>query len=570
MLSCWLKRWDALGTPELLGDPATPMASAAMVALASAARLLSRSLPDGQLRVLELGCGALQPAAVLRGTLGPARVHFTLLDGDEAMIERARDALGDSVVATHVLPVESAEIAARLGDARFDVVLSVCAASQLSDRAERALLRTICACLAPHGALLLLDIFRLEGLARELGCAAGEPIREQAASDDVAAFGAGPPRSALDRLAGERRIAVEDHLLWLRQDSRMDAACAWRAWDAALLIARRGEMQAGSARWPGEATAGVAASVADTIGDTPLVALDRLCRGRNGSIFLKLEMRNPGLSKKDRIAVEMVRAARRTGALRPGQPVVELTSGNTGAGLAIACAILGHPFVAVMSAGNSIERARMMMALGAEVVLVPQHHDSVPGVVSGLDLALVEERARAIVVERGACRTDQFEMEANVEAHERGTGVEILRQTGGRLNAFVDFVGTGGTFAGVARALKRALPAVRTYVVEPATAPFLAGGEVTDQRHRIQGGGYSRELPLLDRALCDGYLTVSDEEAIDAARRLARSEGIFGGFSTGANVAAAEKLLAGPHRGGTIVCLACDSGLKYLSTDLYP
>ncbi|XXS77943.1 pyridoxal-phosphate dependent enzyme [Sorangium sp. So ce176] len=568
-MSCWLTRSDALGAPELLGEPATRMASGAMAALASAARILGRSLPQGELRVLELGCGALQPAAALRDALGAARVRFTLLDADETMIHRACDALGDSVAAAHALSLDPAEIAGRLGNARFDVVLSVCAVHPLADRAGRDLLRTICAHLAPRGALLLLDVFRLDGLARELGCAAGELIHPRVASDGAAACGSALAGSVDDRPAGERRAAVEDHLLWLRHDSHMDAACAWRGWDAALLIARRGEAQAGGARWPGEATAGVVASVTDTIGDTPIVALDRLCRGQEGSILLKLEMRNPGLSKKDRIAVEMVRAARRTGALQPGQPVVELTSGNTGAGLAIACAILGHPFVAVMSAGNSRERARMMMALGADVVLVPQHPDSVPGVVSGLDLALVEERARALVVERGACRTDQFEMEANVEAHERGTGAEILRQTGGRLDAFVDFVGTGGTFAGVARALKRALPAVRTYVVEPATAPFLAGGEVTDQRHRIQGGGYSRELPLLDRALCDGHLTVSDEEAIDAARRLARIEGIFGGFSTGANVAAAEKLLAGPHRGNTIVCLACDSGLKYLSTDLY-
>ncbi|WP_437601643.1 pyridoxal-phosphate dependent enzyme [Sorangium sp. So ce590] len=560
----WLRRLDALEASERLREPMIQMASAAMAALASAARIVGRSLPRGHVRVLDLGCGALQPAAVLRDTLGADRVRFTILDGDETTLQRASDALGDSIVAAHALPLDPPGIAARLGDARFDIVLSVGAAHRLSDRDKRALFRMICAHLAPHGALLLLDIFRLEGLARELGCAAGELIHERATS------GAAPDGAAPEGRAGDRPAAVEDHLLWLRQDAHMDAACAWRGWDAALLVARRGDGRAAGARWPGEATAGVVASVADTIGDTPLVALDRLCRGQEGSILLKLEMRNPGLSKKDRIALDMVRAARRTSALRPGQPLVELTSGNTGAGLAIACAILGHPFVAVMSAGNSIERARMMMALGAEVVLVPQHPDSVPGVVSGRDLALVEERARAIVLERGAYRTDQFEMEANVAAHEHGTGAEILRQTGGRVDAFVDFVGTGGTFTGVARALKHALPAVRTYVVEPTTAPFLAGGEVTDQRHRIQGGGYSRELPLLDPALCDGYLAVNDDEAIAAARRLARVEGIFGGFSTGANVAAAEKLLAGPHRGETVVCLACDSGLKYLSTDLYP
>jgi cysteine synthase A len=223
-----------------------------------------------------------------------------------------------------------------------------------------------------------------------------------------------------------------------------------------------------------------------------------------------------------------------------------------------------------MSAGNSVERARMMIALGAEVVLVPQHPGSVPGVVSGPDLALVEERARAIVRERGAYRTDQFQMTENATAHDRGTGAEIVRQTGGWVSAFVDFVGTGGSFTGVARALKRAVVDVRCYVIEPALAPFLAGREVIEPRHRIQGGGYSRELPLFEQELCDGYLTITDEEAMEAARALARVEGIFGGFSTGANVAAARRLLDGPHRGGTIVCLACDTGLKYLSTDLWP
>jgi cysteine synthase A len=134
----------------------------------------------------------------------------------------------------------------------------------------------------------------------------------------------------------------------------------------------------------------------------------------------------------------------------------------------------------------------------------------------------------------------------------------------------VDFVGTSGTVVGVARSLKAARPTVRCYVVEPASARFLAGEVVTDPRHRLQGGGYSRTLPLLDALLCDGYLAVTDEEAIQAARRLAKVEGIVAGFSTGANLAAAEKVLCGSHRGGVVACIASDSGLKYLSTDLWP
>jgi cysteine synthase A len=194
----------------------------------------------------------------------------------------------------------------------------------------------------------------------------------------------------------------------------------------------------------------------------------------------------------------------------------------------------------------------------------------VPGIVSGLDLDLVEERTRILVAERGAVRTNQFEMEANVNSQIAGTGSEILRQTGGRIDAFVDFVGSGGTFTGVARALKGSLPNVHCYVAEPVSARFLAGEQVADPRHRIQGGGYSRYLPLFDKSLCDGYLAVTDKEAIATSRRLAKEEGIFAGFSTGANVAAAEKLLRGPHRGGVVACLACDSGLKYMSTDLWP
>jgi cysteine synthase len=285
---------------------------------------------------------------------------------------------------------------------------------------------------------------------------------------------------------------------------------------------------------------------------------------------MKLEYFNPGGSKKDRIALGMVQASRAAGLLRDGQTVVELTSGNTGTGLAIVCVAYGHPFIAVMSEGNSIERARMMKALGAEVILVPQCVGSKRGEVSGADLARVNECVEQIVRDRDAFRTDQFEFESNVEAHSCGTGAELLSQTEGRLDAFLDFAGSGGTFSGVARVLKRALPSVKCYVVEPRGAAILAGVPVSSSAHRIQGGGYSRALPLFDSSLCDGYLQVSDTEAIHAARRLAKEEGIFSGFSAGANAAAAMHVLRTIHPGATIACVAADSGLKYLSTDLYP
>ena len=316
---------------------------------------------------------------------------------------------------------------------------------------------------------------------------------------------------------------------------------------------------------------GVAASVVDVIGATPAVELSRLTRGLDGRIVAKLEYLNPGFSKKDRIARQIVDEAIASGELLSGQTVVELTSGNTGTGLAIVCAVRGHPFVAVMSEGNSRERARMMRALGGEVVLVPQAEGSRPGQVSGADLALAEEGAKALTQERQAFRADQFLRDGNRRAHEEHTGPELWSQTGGRIDAFCEFVGTGGTYAGVTLAMKARRPSIACYVVEPAGAAVLAGKPVSDSSHRIQGGGYSMaEIALLEGVPVDGFLQVTDDEAISTTRRLAREEGIFAGFSSGAVVAAALELLGGAHRGGTVAVVLADSGLKYLSTDLWP
>jgi cysteine synthase A len=311
-------------------------------------------------------------------------------------------------------------------------------------------------------------------------------------------------------------------------------------------------------------------SVIDAIGGTPLVELSRLTHGLNGRILAKLEYLNPGFSKKDRIAQQIIADAKADGSLQPGQTVVELTSGNTGTGLAIVCAIQAHPFVAVMSRGNSMERARMMCALGAEVVLVDQLPDSQPGHVSGGDLALVEQETQRLVAARGAFRADQFRHRGNFRAHYLHTGPEFVRQSGGTIQAFCDFVGTGGSFAGCAAAFKEYDATIRCFVVEPAGASVLAGEPVTYPGHRIQGGGYAMTgLPLLNSKHIDGYMQVTDEEAIQMARRLAREEGIFAGFSSGANAAAAVRLLQGTCRGKNIAVLMCDSGLKYLSTDLW-
>jgi cysteine synthase A len=241
-----------------------------------------------------------------------------------------------------------------------------------------------------------------------------------------------------------------------------------------------------------------------------------------------------------------------------------------GTGLAIACAVKGYKFVAVMSKGNSPERARMMAALGAEVVLVDQLPDSVPGQVSGGDLELVERETQRIVKEREAFRADQFHLWGNFRSHYLHTGPEFILQSNGRLRAFCDFVGSGGSFAGCAAAFKEYDSSIKCYVVEPQGAAVLAGERAARPQHRIQGGGYSMSsLAFLNPAHIDGYLQVTEEEAVECSRRLAREEGIFAGFSSGANLAAALKLLRGPLKGEMVGILINDSGLKYLSTDLW-
>src|SRR5258706_8444808 len=312
-------------------------------------------------------------------------------------------------------------------------------------------------------------------------------------------------------------------------------------------------------------------SVLGAIGNTPLVELSRITRGLEGRILAKLEYLNPGLSKKDRIALQMIEEAEADGKLKPGQTVVELTSGNTGTGLSIVCAVKGYPFIAVMSKGNSMERARMMKAFGAEVILIDQLPESKSGQVSGGDLALVEAAAQRITKERNAFRADQFHLESSARGHYLHTVPEILHQANGEIDVFCDFVGTGSSFGVCAAAFKEYDPNILGYLVEPIEAAVLAGKPITNPNHRIQGGGYSMpELPLIRKDLIDGYLQVIDEESIQVARRLAQEEGIFAGFSSGTNIAAALQLLRTTCRGKTIVVLLSDSGLKYLSTDLWP
>ena len=327
-------------------------------------------------------------------------------------------------------------------------------------------------------------------------------------------------------------------------------------------------------------------SVIDAIGQTPLVDLSRLLLAAQselqsktvpnpepkpeGRLLAKLDYLNPGFSKKDRIAKQLIEDAEASGDLSPGQTVIELTSGNTGTGLAIVCAVKGYPFIAVMSEGNSVERRRMIASLGAEVILVEQLAGSTQGQVSGGDLALVEEKTQQLTRERNAFRADQFKLDGNFRAHYLHTGPEIIEQSEGEIDGFCDFVGSGGTFAGCAAALKEFNPDIQCFVVEPDCCPVLSGCTTTNANHRIQGGGYSKcELHRLEDKFIDGFISVTDQEAIEGARLLARTEGIFAGFSSGANVSAALKLLRGKMKGKTLVITINDSGLKYLSTDLW-
>ena len=312
-----------------------------------------------------------------------------------------------------------------------------------------------------------------------------------------------------------------------------------------------------------------AKSIIEAIGNTPAVWLDRLTAEFPGRILLKLESMNPGGSIKDRAALQCLQDAEASGRLRPGMKVVELTSGNMGIGLAIACSVMGYQMIAVMSEGNSPERRQLLAAYGANIELVPQAAGGVSGKVSGEDLALVEERTKQLERKLGAWRPDQFNNPSNPKAHELGTGPEIWRQAEGTLAAFVAIVGTGGTFVGVARAMKARDPSIRCLAVEPVGAQALAGLPISDPAHILQGAGYAMIPPQWDEALCDGTIPISDDAAVRSARDLARREGVLAGFSTGANVAAALQVAAGLEPGKAVATIACDTGTRYLSSDLF-
>ncbi|MCL2350313.1 MAG: cysteine synthase family protein [Defluviitaleaceae bacterium] len=311
-------------------------------------------------------------------------------------------------------------------------------------------------------------------------------------------------------------------------------------------------------------------SITQAIGQTPLLRLDKIKKhfGFEGNIFAKLENMNPSSSKKDRIALGMIEEAERKGFLKPGGVVLEMSSGNTGTGVAMVCSAKGYRLICVLSRGNSTERAKMIEAFGGELVYVDQAPNSKPGEVSGEDIELVEAEALRLVEETGAYFIDQFNNFDNALSQEAAAR-EMWEQSGGQIEAFADFIGTGGTFTGYSRTLKGFDPNIKCYAVEPYECAHYKGEVVKGATHRIQGGGYAKHMEIVDVSLIDGCITVTDNEAERMTRMLAKKEGIFAGFSSGTNLVAAIKQLKGADAGKNFGIVINDCGLKYMSTNLY-
>ncbi len=301
------------------------------------------------------------------------------------------------------------------------------------------------------------------------------------------------------------------------------------------------------------------ADITKTIGDTPLVRLNRLTAGLDATVLVKLECFNPLSSVKDRIGVSMIEAAEREGKIGPDTILLEPTSGNTGIALAFVCAARGYRLVLTMPETMSVERRKLLRALGAEIILTPGEEGMRGAVRRAEELAAQDPRYLIL---------QQFQNPANPDIHRRTTAMEIWRDTDGAVDIVVAGVGTGGTITGVAEALKPLKPSLRAVAIEPAASPVLSGGQ--PGRHKIQGIGAGFIPDVLRLDLLDEIIPVTDDDAVKTARRLAREEGILVGISSGAVTWAALQVASRPENAGKlIVAILPDTGERYLSTDLF-
>lgn len=302
----------------------------------------------------------------------------------------------------------------------------------------------------------------------------------------------------------------------------------------------------------------VYSDITEAVGRTPLVKLNRMVKG-NATVLAKMESFNPCSSVKDRIAISMIGAAEEAGKISDQTVLIEPTSGNTGIGLAFVCAARGYRLILVMPESMSIERRKLLKMLGAEIVLTPA-----PGGMKGAVLEAEKLRDKT----PNSLILQQFKNAANPQAHHMTTGPEIWEDTDGKVDVFVSGIGTGGTITGCGAYLKEQNPDIEVVAVEPADSPVLSGGQPGP--HKIQGIGAGFVPDVLDTSVYDKIMTVTNMQAIEAAQNMARQEGILGGISAGAACHAALGLAAKPeYAGKTIVFIMCDTGERYLSTDLY-
>jgi cysteine synthase A len=298
-------------------------------------------------------------------------------------------------------------------------------------------------------------------------------------------------------------------------------------------------------------------NILDTIGGTPIIRINKLAPA-GIDMYVKVEAFNPMGSVKDRLAIGIIEDAEAKGLLSPGQTVIEATSGNTGIALAMVCAVKGYPFVSIMAESFSIERRKLMRALGAKVILTPAA-DRATGMV---------KLAKELAEKNGWFLTEQFENEANPAYHRNSTGPEVLCDFAGkRLDYYVSGYGTGGTVTGAGQMLKLARPDIKIVITEPAGASLLEGNDWAP--HKIQGWTPDFIPAVLDRSVYDQNIPVTDEDAISTSLALANQEGIFCGISSGATFAAALKLAAGAEQGTVILAMLPDTGERYLSTPLF-